>query len=221
MKKLVHILCVLLVCLFAIPAFAQTQHRNGNRTVSKIAITIDDGFDMQVYADFLDFAKQENIPFTFFVSGIAIKDFDAYGKLLQRTLDEGHILGSHSNVHKAMITWKTEEIIFQLKKWERKVEQALGYHFTPKYIRFPYGMSCHAPWLANYKQAMQAMQYQYAIYWDVILSDVEQMFQNIQNGSIVLLHTTAKDLRIFKELYPKLKEKGLQIVSLDELLQTE
>ena len=101
------------------------------------------------------------------------------------------------------------------------MKQALGYEYKPRLIRFPYGVAGTGAIHENLYRACQNLGYDYIIHWDVVLGKPDTMLQKIQNGSIVLFHTNREDLRCFRELAPKLIEKGFIMTSIADLLGLE
>ena len=56
------------------------------------------------------------------------------------------------------------------------------------------------------------------VLWDIDTLDAKKIMRKVQNGSIILLHANKKDLRVFKEILPKLSEEGYNMVTVSELL---
>lgn len=216
-SKIINIVLALL--LFAQPVLALQNFRHGSRELPNIAITIDDCYDKEVYAGFLDVAKEYGAKLTFFVSGIAIKPGDK--ALFERTFTEGHEIGSHGWRHRDYYRLTPEQSIQEQKMFEALMAEALGYAFKPKFIRFPYGNAGSGIIPENYYRACKAMGYEYIVNWDVQLDSLASMLSRTQNGSILLFHTNREDLQRFRELAPLLVEKGYHMTSLSEVLGLE
>lgn len=207
---------VLAFILLTQPVLALKNFRHGSRELPNIAITIDDCYDKEVFAGFLDLAKEYGAKLTFFVSGIAIKPGDK--TLFERTFAEGHEIGSHGWRHRDYYKLTPEQSIQEQKIFEALMSEELGYAFKPKFIRFPYGNAGSGSIPENYYRACKAMGYEYIVNWDVQLDSLETMLQRTQNGSIILFHTNREDLERFQELAPLLVEKGYNMTSLSEVL---
>lgn len=220
MKKYICLLLTsILIFTMIIDVLAVNYIRNGDREVNKICITVDDCFDMDIVNQFMDTAIENNIKLTFFVLGRPLKDSD--DKTLYRMLDNDFEIGNHTVNHRAMRDWTPERISRELLGMEKKLEAVLGFKYKPNIVRFPYGIGGAYPGLPNYRKAMEKSGYEYSIYWDVVLSDAKTMLKQIKNGSIILLHSNKKDLRIFREMLPELINRGYKMVTVSELIGLE
>ena len=54
--------------------------------------------------------------------------------------------------------------------------------------------------------------YVHAVRWDVDTTDAKKALKNTQNGSILLFHADAKDVRCLTKLIPNLLDKGFKCV---------
>ncbi|MBP3541349.1 MAG: hypothetical protein J6K72_06000, partial [Clostridia bacterium] len=54
--------------------------------------------------------------------------------------------------------------------------------------------------------------------WDVSQTDASKAIKDVQNGSILLFHARAKDIRCLRVLIPQLLEQGYKCVTISELL---
>ena len=100
----------------------------------KIYLTFDQGYENGYTPAFLDALKEKGVKGVFFLTGDYLR---RQPELVQRMIDEGHVLGSHSDAHPDMPSLPLEEV------WEDTaslhnmlVEQ---FHYEPKLYRFPAG----------------------------------------------------------------------------------
>ncbi|PVI05812.1 carbohydrate esterase family 4 protein [Periconia macrospinosa] len=106
-----------------------------------IALTYDDG-PCEWSSDLLDLLKKNGIKATFFVVGWRIcnrgKDFmeNEYTAIIERIIDEGHQIGSHTWSHKSMDEMSSEHRKRDMLKMELALGNILG--FVPTYWRPPF-----------------------------------------------------------------------------------
>src|SRR5699024_2072456 len=61
-----------------------------------IYLTFDNGYEQGFTEQVLDVLEEEDVPATFFVTGHYVKTAP---ELIKRMVDDGHIIGNHSNSH--------------------------------------------------------------------------------------------------------------------------
>lgn len=113
------------------------MERYGQRDARKIALTFDDGPDPVATARILDALKAEGAPATFFVVGQAALSAP---KLVQRAVDEGHVIGSHSFAHPNLEELGAFRLQTDLSANRSLIEGIIGRTpllFRPPYVRGP------------------------------------------------------------------------------------
>lgn len=103
----------------------------------KIALTFDDGPNAATTPKILDLLKTRGIKATFLINGIRVKG-ETEKAILRRIVDEGHILGNHTQEHLNSATIPLEQFKTQVSKTSAIIS-SIG--ATPKYFRFPFGSS--------------------------------------------------------------------------------
>ncbi|NLV57729.1 MAG: polysaccharide deacetylase family protein [Clostridiales bacterium] len=214
MKKLIAWLILLFIPLASVAETADV-YRSGDPTVSKIAITVDDCRNMTVFEGMLNLFKEEGIHATFFVVGNALQEKDR--ALWQRAVAEGHEIGNHTFGHADLSRTTRRTILSQLHRTEAALDLILGYHYQMRVMRPPYG---HIAVRGTLGPVLDAG-YSHVILWSVSQTDPEIALKKIKNGSICLYHTNTKDLRCLKELIPRLKAEGYEMVTVSELFGFE
>jgi len=213
MKKWLPLLLIMLIFMSCSPALAVvTVYHRGDTEKNQIAITVDDCYNIERMRLFLDLFAKEEIHVTFYPVGAAIKEENA--DLWQRILDEGHEIGNHTNDHSNLTKCDGKTIIFQLQHMEKKLNKALGYEYTIRTMRPPYGSFSNAK-TRNY---ISAAGYKHLVMWSVNQQDPKKALKSIKNGSICLFHANRLDLECLTELIPMLKEKGFEMVTISDLL---
>ncbi len=116
---------------FGIPDNGETDFQK------RVALTFDDGPKAGKTDKVLDILKAYDIKATFFILGNAAKGSGESGDaILQRMVDEGHILANHTMTHANMSQVSSAQ-------FEREIngntEILQNYGVTPRYFRFPFG----------------------------------------------------------------------------------
>lgn len=101
----------------------------------QIALTFDDGPNTTSTPQVLDTLKAEGIKATFFINGNRVND--STRPVIQRIIDEGHILANHSHQHKNLSQQSLSTVRDQVARTHRIIEE----YQSPEYFRFPYGAS--------------------------------------------------------------------------------
>jgi len=212
-------LCVLMILAALSGHSAQAKpvfYLNGDRAVKSIAITIDDWKKPEQLAAFLDAANAYGCLLTLYPNGINLKPEDR--ALWQRAIDEGHEIGNHSNTHDAMGDMTRERILRQLQLMEKNLAECLGHDHEMNTMRLPYGDGRYKGSGSAFGAALEAAGYVNIIFWDIDETTSRKILRKVQNGSIILLHGTLHDLRVLKEILPKLQEAGYSMVTVSTLL---
>lgn len=193
----------------------------GDTGEKTIYLTFDAGYENGCTPAILDALKKHNAPACFFVVGNYI---DTAPALVQRMVDEGHIVGNHTLHHPDMSAIASQEAFAAELDGLAEKFTALTGQPMQKFYRPPQGKFSEE----NLKQA-QALGYK-TIFWSLAYVDwytdnqptEEQAFSKlvprIHNGAIVLLHSTSEtNARILDELLTRWEEQGYTFGRLDEL----
>lgn len=180
----------------------------------EVALTFDDGPSPKYTPLLLDGLKERNVRATFFLLGQNVKENQ---ELVQRMQAEEHLLGNHTYNHvqlnKIPETTARQEIL----KTNNEIYEATGKY--PEYMRPPYGA-----WKKNMELCVEML----PVFWDIDTLDWKS--QNVdailkaageepEDGSIILMHDeyqTSVEAALL--LVDRLKEKGYEFVTVDELI---
>ncbi len=117
------------------------QYRSASlKKSNKVALTFDDGPHITRTPKLLDILKKENVKATFFV--LTRKINESTLPIIQRILDEGHILASHDHDHENNNNETEDEFQGELLKSISILEglkEKFGSNQISSYYRFPYG----------------------------------------------------------------------------------
>ena len=211
-------LCVMLLFSNALALEQGYTVFYGDREKPAVALTVDDCYDSQRVEAILDLCEKHGVSVTFFVIGSALKDEDA--ALWARALDLGCEIGNHTWSHPKLPSLDARRIQQQLNRTQERLDQVLGFHYPMQVMRPPYGSLAQNPkhksdgWVVN---AIARAGYLHAVRWDVSQTDPEKAAKDVENGSILLYHTNAQDIRCLEQLIPVLAQ-SYACVTVSELL---
>lgn len=186
----------------------------GPENSNTVTLTFDQGYENGYTAPILDALKEKNAKAVFFLTGHYVR---TQPELVQRMIDEGHILGSHSNNHKVYCKELSIEESFEDAKWiQDYLRENFGYEM--RLFRFPEG-----EFSQQSLALMQQMGYQ-SIFWSFAYADwnvdnqpepaaaIEKISSFIHPGEIMLLHSVSKtNSEILPQIIDIIREKGLEI----------
>ncbi len=174
-----------------------------NRTARRnLYLTFDSGSsDTGYLEDILDTLKKKNVKAAFFLTGPCVSNNP---RLVKRIVDEGHIIGNHSNTHPndgSLLDRVTlaKEILY-VENYLRE-----NYGYSSKYFRFPEGIFSD-----NALELVNSVGYR-TVFWSVAYNDwnknaqigKEKAFEEVKSqlfpGAVILLHTISKDNSLILE----------------------
>ena len=193
----------------------------GNTQQKTIYLTFDCGFENGCTAPILDALKKHNAKATFFVVGNYL---ETAPELVQRMVEEGHIVGNHTYHHPDMSQIADlDSFRKELTAVEEKYKEITGEEMK-KYYRPPQGKFSES----NLEQT-RTLGYQ-TIFWSLAYVDwytdkqpspqeaYDKLLPRIHPGAIVLLHSTSQtNADILDELLTKWEDMGYTFGTLDEL----
>ena len=183
-------------------------------------LTFDEGYENGYTAKILDILKNQNVPAAFFVTGAY---FDRETELVKRMVEEGHIVGNHTenhpNLHKLA---DDEKISSELSILDAKFYEKFGQHM--KYMRPPEGeYSQRVLSVAkrdSYKTAFWSFAYKDWLKDSSIGADAafNSIAPYLHDGCVILLHAVSKDnADCLERLITYAREAGYEFRSLDQI----
>lgn len=183
-------------------------------------LTFDEGYENGYTGKILDTLKKCDVPAAFFVTG---SYFDRQPALIDRMVNEGHIVGNHTENHKNLHKLADPEKIRQeFSELDDKYYQKYGQHM--KYMRPPEGEYSERVLAVAQDAGYQTM------FWSFAYKDWEQnnvrgsqyAFDSVtpylHSGCIILLHAVSADnADALEDIINYAKEHGYVFKSLDEL----
>lgn len=218
MKRLAAaFVCLLFLCQASMAAAVEkgfiTYH--GEREQKRVAVTVDDCYDLKNLRAIMTLCQTYDVPVTFFVVGSALKEEDR--DTWREVLETGCEIGNHTYGHASLIKCDNWQIIFQLQRTQQQLDAVLGYHYPMRMMRPPYGNTQRANG-TSVSGAIEKAGYAHAVLWDVSQTDAAIARRQVQNGSIMLYHTNWKDVQCLETLIPALLEDGYELCTVSELL---
>ena len=194
-------------------------HSNKNSVAPIVSLTFDDGPNPEFTPKVLDLLKQHNAKATFFCIG---KNIEEHPEILKNIIAAGHTIGNHTYSHsKNFGFYSTEKVVEELQRTNELVFQKTGLQMN--LYRPAFGVTNPSIEKAVLKLNINS------IGWNVRSLDttprstemvLHRITSKISKGDVVLLHDTSeKTILVLERLLLFLKEKKLQSVTVDQLLQ--
>jgi peptidoglycan-N-acetylglucosamine deacetylase len=190
----------------------------GHPAENAIAITFDDGPVPGNTSRVLDILKAQHVSGAFFCIGNRAHNNPS---LLQRIHAEGHVIGNHSYWHgKTFDLLSTNRVLQELSDTNQVIKKLIG--LEPKFFRPPYGVT--NPMIARAVARKNLTVVGWSIRsFDTIITDrhklLDRVTRQLKAGDIILFHDYSETmLEILPEFLDHVKQLGLKIVRVDELL---
>jgi peptidoglycan-N-acetylglucosamine deacetylase len=202
--------------------------RYGAKNPKHLAITFDDGPNVEYTPKILDILKQKKVPATFFVTGTNIQNNIP---LIRREYNEGHEIGNHTFTHPNLeATTDTRERI-ELRSTRLLLESILGYStllFRPPYITDaePRNLSqikslaiAHDEGFICVTSYIDPNDWQEDVTADTIIA---RTIEQRTKGNIILMHDAGGDRKqtilALPFIIDSLRHMGYQFVSVSDLM---
>ncbi|KGX90300.1 delta-lactam-biosynthetic de-N-acetylase [Pontibacillus marinus] len=184
-------------------------------------LTFDNGYEQGYTDDILDVLKEKEVPATFFVTGHYIKSAE---ELVQRMVNEGHIVGNHSWSHPDFSKMSKDRIKNELVKVEQSVANITDQD-SMKYLRPPRGTFSERSLAISEELGYINM------FWSLAFVDwhtkgqkgwkyaYDSVMKQVHPGAIMLLHTVSEDnAKALERIIEDLQKQGYTFKSLDDLV---
>ncbi len=179
-----------------------------------IYLTFDEGYEWGCTAEILDVLKEKEVSAVFFVTMPYVEDEP---ELIQRMIDEGHVVGGHTVHHpaKGMPSLSLEEQAAEIQELHDYVLEHFQYHMD--LFRFPAGI-----YSEQSLGLIQAMGYR-SIFWSFAYKDwvvddqpdqdfaMKKMVSQLHNGAIYLLHAVSEtNTQVLGDFIDTARNKGYE-----------
>lgn len=179
---------------------AQEKYKNYNvdfikSNDKKIYLTFDEGYENGYTPQILDILKAKNIKATFFITMGYAK---SQPELVQRMINEGHVIGNHSTTHpeKGMPSLSLDAQKSDIEELHNYVKDNFGYEMY--LFRYPAGI-----YSEQSLALMSSLGYK-SVFWSFAYADwdpnnqpdeaqsLEKLTNKLHPGAIYLLHAVSK-----------------------------
>lgn len=189
-------------------------------TETKVAITINCAWSADDIDMILETLSKQEIKVTFFMVGDWVEKNE---EAVKKIYEAGHEIGNHSYNHPHVNNLSLEKNKEQIQKCSDLVKSITGE--GTKLYRGPYG-----EYNNTVIEAAEGLNHT-TIQWSIDSLDYkgltgEQMWERIEskleNGSIILMHNGTENTALsLNDIINKIKEKGLSIVPVSELIYAD
>jgi len=207
-------------------------YERGTSGRPEVALTFDAGSDRGKAEQILDTLAEYGVKASFGITGQWAADNQ---DLVARMAEEGHMIFNHSWSHRSFTGFSTagfdegvlspEERYKEIEDTEQVIREATGGYDTTPYFRPPYG-DIDDSVLADLADAG----YYITVMWSCDSlgwngASVEEILslcvENAQPGDIILMHVGSEslDAEALPAMIEMLQEQGLELVTVEELLQ--
>ena len=179
----------------------------------RMILTFDQGYENGYTAKILDTLKEKQVSAIFFLTGDYAKREPG---LVQRMIDEGHMLGNHGMTHAALPELSDDEIETEIMSLHAYVLEHFGYEM--QYFRPPCG-----EYDARALAKVQSLGYK-TLFWSAAYVDwntdaqpdpdaaIKQLSQAAHGGAVYLLHSvSATNAQILGSLIDAFRADGYTV----------
>lgn len=190
----------------------------GNKESKQVYLTFDEGYEAGYTEKILAVLKENNVKATFFITAHYV---NTQPELVQKMIDDGHIIGNHTVNHKSMPELDLDTIKKEVMNLHTSIYEK--YNYEMKYIRPPKGE--YSEKTVAYTKSLGYT----TVMWSLAYDDWDEQKQgredyakqkildNVHNGAIILLHGNSKDnTNVLDYCIKEIKKMGYEFKSLDE-----
>ncbi len=190
----------------------------GSELEKVMYLTFDEGYEAGYTESILNTLKENDVKATFFITAHYL---NTASELVERMINEGHIVGNHTVNHPSMPSISDEQIENEIMQLHQAVYQKFNYEM--KYIRPPKGefneRTLKKSSQLGYKTVMWSFAY---VDWDekkqpAIEKSKETIINNFHCGEIMLLHPNSKtNAEVLDSIIKEAKNQGYEFKLLDQ-----
>ena len=193
----------------------------GDETRKVCYLTFDCGYEKGSTGRILDTLKEKKVPGTFFLTGSYIR---SEPELVARMLDEGHVVGNHTNTHPVMPDLSVDEVLDELTQVEKSFREAFPDAADMLYFRPPTG-AC-TEWLfkiaakLGYRTVLWSYgYYDWSEYWQPTYEEgLASVKSGLHPGCVYLLHAeSATNADILPEFIDWIRAQGYEILPMCDI----
>ena len=184
-------------------------------------LTFDCGYELGYTSLLLDTLKEKNCPATFFLVGNYYRDEP---ELVNRMINEGHIIGNHTIKHPNMTQVSAERFIDELETVEREIAAQFPNANPLRYWRPPMGAANEWVLKLADKMGLVTVMWSFAYYdYDTnnqptVESALEKSMAGLHNGCVYLFHTeSSTNAAMMGQLIDQIRAAGYEILPICDI----
>ncbi len=192
-----------------------TEGEGMNQDIKKrIAITFDDGPNLEYTTQLLDGLRERDVQATFFLLG---QNIGKHPEIVCTMHEDGHLIGNHTYSHMELTESVGEAYVEEIQKTNELIFALTGEN--TEYIRPPYGA-----WDEGYEEKLDMI----PVFWTIDPQDwctfdartiVARVTEQAEEDAIILLHDSYQSsVDAALEIIDILQAEGYEFVTVDELL---
>ena len=168
-------------------------YRDGEEHKGKVYLTFDEGYENGYTPKILDILKEKGVSAVFFVTLSYAK---AEPELIQRMIDEGHVVGNHSSRHPNMTTITMEEMYAEVADLHNYISENFDYDMY--LFRPPQGAFSERSLALLQKMGYRTVCWSFAYAdWDPANQPehqkaFERVTRSVHDGEVFLLHAVSE-----------------------------
>ena len=168
-------------------------YRDGEEHKGKVYMTFDEGYENGYTPKILDVLKEKGVSAVFFVTLSYAK---AEPELIQRMIDEGHVVGNHSSRHPNMTTITMEEMYAEVADLHNYISENFDYDMY--LFRPPEGAFSERSLALLQKMGYRTVCWSFAYAdWDPANQPehqkaFERVTRSVHDGEVFLLHAVSE-----------------------------
>ncbi len=191
---------------------------HGDVNGKNLYLTFDEGYENGYSAQILDTLKENNVKVAFFITGDYLR---RNPELVKRMLQEGHIVGNHTENHPSLPQLSEEKIRKEINTLSDAYQSITGGSMT--YLRPPMG-----EYSEKSLKITNEMGYR-NVFWSVAFADwrpeagtpeenKKTVMARLHSGAVILLHAVNKaNAEMLGDFIKECREQGYQFRTLDEI----
>ena len=190
-----------------------------NKSEEKVVyLTFDVGYDNGYTGMILDTLKEKNVPAAFFCT---VDEMKSDPESIVRMINEGHIVGNHTENHPSMDELSRTEMMQEIKAFDDYIRTNFGY--SSPYFRFPKGeySDCALDLVGSLGYTSVFWSLAYAD-WDINNQKGAQyahdtVISRIHPGAVILLHAVSSDnANALSDIIDTARDMGYEFRSLQD-----
>ena len=182
-----------------------------------IYLTFDEGYEAGYTEKILNTLKENDVKAAFFITSHYL---NTASELVERMINEGHIIGNHTVNHKSLPSISDEEIEKEIMKLHQAIFEKFNYEM--KFMRPPKGEFNERTLKKTDELGYKTVMWSFAYFdWDEkkqpsLEESKKIIIDNLHCGEIMLLHPNSKtNSEVLDFIIKEAKNQGYQFKTLD------